>query len=97
MKSHLRAPPPKSNKGVDSWLAWKLSGGKHHVTDVTNASRTLLLNLSGEWDDWMLQLLRIPREVLPRVLPSSFDAGIRWRTSSMFSTEKRPWTEQCPR
>ena len=62
---------------IDSWLAWKLSGGKHHVTDVTNASRTLLLNLSGEWDDWMLQLLRVPREVLPRVLPSSFDAGIR--------------------
>jgi glycerol kinase len=61
---------------VDSWLAWKLSGGRHHVTDVTNASRTLLLNLAGDWDEGMLQLLRIPRAVLPRVLPSSFDAGI---------------------
>ena len=62
---------------IDSWLAWKLSGGRHHVTDVSNASRTLLLNLSGEWDDWMLNLLRIPKEILPTVLPSSFDIGIR--------------------
>ena len=61
---------------VDSWLAWKLTGGRHHITDVTNASRTLLLNLAGDWDEGMLQLLRIPRAVLPRVLPSSFDAGI---------------------
>ena len=64
---------------IDSWLAWKLSGGRHHVTDVTNASRTLLLNLNGDWDEWMLRLLRIPRSVLPRILPSSFDAGIRVR------------------
>ncbi|NBX57472.1 MAG: glycerol kinase GlpK, partial [Gammaproteobacteria bacterium] len=62
---------------IDTWLTWKLSGGAHHVTDVTNASRTLLLNLSGEWDEWMLNLLRIPKAVLPRVLPSSFDVGIR--------------------
>ena len=62
---------------IDSWLAWKLSDGRHHVTDVSNASRTLLLNLSGEWDDWMLNLLRIPKEILPTVLPSSFDIGIR--------------------
>jgi len=62
---------------VDTWLTWKLSGGTHHVTDVTNASRTLLLNLSGEWDEWMLNLLRIPKAVLPRVLPSSFDVGVR--------------------
>ncbi|MGA1375337.1 MAG: glycerol kinase GlpK [Steroidobacteraceae bacterium] len=61
---------------IDSWLAWKLSDGRHHVTDVSNASRTLLLNLSGEWDDWMLNLLRIPKEILPTVLPSSFDIGI---------------------
>jgi glycerol kinase len=62
---------------IDSWLAWKLSGGRHHVTDTSNASRTLLLNLNGDWDEWMLQLLRIPRAVLPRLLPSSFEAGIR--------------------
>lgn len=62
---------------IDSWLVWKLSGGRHHVTDVTNASRTLLLNLDGQWDEWMLQLLRVPRALLPQLLPSSFDAGIR--------------------
>jgi glycerol kinase len=57
---------------VDSWLIWKMSGGQQHVTDATNASRTLLLNLhTGEWDDEMLALLRIPRAVLPRVVDSS--------------------------
>ena len=62
---------------VDSWLAWKLTAGRHHITDVSNASRTLLLNLrTGEWDDWMLELLGIPRACLPTVLPSSLPAGI---------------------
>lgn len=57
---------------VDSWLVYKLSGERVHVTDATNASRTLLLNLaSGEWERRMLDLLGIPRECLPRVLPSS--------------------------
>ncbi len=57
---------------IDSWLAWKLSGGTQHITDATNASRTLLLNLeSGEWDEYALGLLDIPRAVLPRILPSS--------------------------
>jgi len=57
---------------VDSWLAWKLSGHRLHVTDVTNASRTLLLDLrTGRWDDTMLELLRIPRACLPEVVPSS--------------------------
>jgi glycerol kinase len=57
---------------IDSWLAWKLSNGRYHVTDVSNASRTLLLNLaSAEWDDFMLEQLRIPRAVLPQVVSSS--------------------------
>lgn len=57
---------------VDTWLLWKLTGGRIHATDVSNASRTLLLNLrTGEWDDELLRLLRIPREVLPEVRPSS--------------------------
>ena len=65
---------------IDSWLAWKLSGGRHHVTDVSNASRTLLLNLgTGEWDEQMLDLLRIPRACLPTVRPSSGDDGLRAR------------------
>jgi glycerol kinase len=57
---------------IDSWLVWKLSNGERHVTDVSNASRTLLLNVANaEWDDFMLDRLRIPRAVLPRVVPSS--------------------------
>ena len=57
---------------VDAWLLWKLTGGRVHATDVSNASRTLLLNLhTGQWDDELLRLLRIPREVLPAVHSSS--------------------------
>ena len=61
---------------IDSWLAWKLSRGAQHLTDATNASRTLLLGIaSGEWDEHMLDLLRIPRAVLPRLVPSSLGHG----------------------
>ena len=57
---------------IDSWLAWKLTHGAVHATDVSNASRTLLLNLaSGAWDPSMLEMLRIPPAVLPEVVPSS--------------------------
>ncbi len=61
---------------IDCWLAWKLSNGAEHITDASNASRTLLLNLTtGEWDEDMLALLRIPRGVLPRVVPSMLRPG----------------------
>ncbi len=57
---------------VDSWLLWKLTAGRVHATDVTNASRTLCLDLRAvAWDDEMLALLGIPREVLPLISPSS--------------------------
>lgn len=57
---------------VDSWLIWKLTGGSKHVTDVTNASRTMLYNIHAlQWDDELLKLLGIPREVLPDVCSSS--------------------------
>ncbi len=57
---------------VDTWLLWQLTGGRVHATDVSNASRTLLLNLrTGDWDDALLKILRIPREVLPQVCASS--------------------------
>jgi glycerol kinase len=57
---------------VDTWLAWQLSKGRVHVTDVTNASRTLLFNIhSLDWDDELLGILDVPRAVLPRVVPSS--------------------------
>ena len=61
---------------VDSWLIWQLTGGRRHVTDVSNASRTMLFNVrSNQWDDELLALLNIPRSLLPEVLPSSGDFG----------------------
>jgi glycerol kinase len=64
---------------VDSWLAWNLTGGPNggvHVTDVTNASRTMLINLqSCDWDEDMLQAFSIPRACLPRIMPSSVVYG----------------------
>ena len=57
---------------IDSWLIWKLSGGKSHVTDASNASRTLLFDIhTGDWDDELLSALEIPRAVLPQVVASS--------------------------
>jgi glycerol kinase len=56
---------------VDTWLIWKLSGGKAHVTDYTNASRTMLFNIHKlDWDDTLLKELGIPRAILPKVQPS---------------------------
>jgi len=61
---------------VDSWLMWRLTGGQLHATDVSNASRTLLLNVhSNEWDDELLGILDIPRSLLPQVHPSSHVYG----------------------
>ena len=61
---------------VDAWLTWQLTGGQVHATDVSNASRTLLFNVRrNEWDDELLGLLEIPRELLPEVHPSSHVYG----------------------
>ncbi len=57
---------------VDSWLVWKLTGGKVHATDYSNASRTLLYNINTlSWDDTLLNALNIPKSLLPQVCPSS--------------------------
>jgi glycerol kinase len=57
---------------VDTWLAWKLSGGRLHVTDPSNASRTLLYDIHrGDWDEELLAIFRVPRPLLPEVKPSS--------------------------
>jgi glycerol kinase len=60
---------------IDTWLLWNLTGGKNggkHVTDVTNASRTMLMDLSSlAWDDDLLALFHVPREMLPEICPSS--------------------------
>jgi len=61
---------------VDTWLMWNLSGGKLHITDPSNASRTSLFNIhTGEWDDELLRLFNIPRSVLPSVVRSSGHYG----------------------
>jgi glycerol kinase len=61
---------------VDSWLLWQLTGGELHATDVTNASRTMLYDIHDhEWDDELLELFDIPREILPEVAPSSRRLG----------------------
>ncbi len=62
---------------IDSWLVWKLTNGAVHVTDVSNASRTMLLNIhTCTWDDELLSLFNIPKSVLPEVKPSSHIYGV---------------------
>ena len=61
---------------VDSWLVWKMTGGKTHITDYTNASRTLIYNIKKlEWDEKLLDYLNVPKSMLPEVKPSSFQYG----------------------
>ena len=62
---------------VDTWLTWHLTGNRTHVTDVSNASRTLLFNIhTNDWDEELLRLLRVPRALLPEVHPSSHSFGM---------------------
>jgi len=62
---------------IDSWLIFKLTGGAAHVTDVSNASRTMLMNIrSGDWDPELLALFNIPSSLLPRIAPSSGSLGM---------------------
>ncbi len=61
---------------IDSWVLWQLTGGQVHATDVSNASRTLMLNLhTRQWDSELLAALRVPAAVLPQVRPSMADFG----------------------
>ncbi len=75
---HVEGARAKAEKGelafgtVDSWLVWQMTEGRQHVTDVTNASRTLLYNIhEGKWDEELLKILDIPPEMLPEVKSSS--------------------------
>ena len=75
---HVDGAREKAQRGeilfgtVDSWLVWKLTGGAAHVTDVTNASRTMLFDIHKlDWDDTLLDALEIPRAMLPKVCSSS--------------------------
>jgi glycerol kinase len=81
---HLPGARARAERGelafgtIDTWLAWKLSGGAAHITDPSNASRTLLFNIHRlDWDDELLALLGIPRALLPAVVASS---GVAART-----------------
>ena len=61
---------------IDSWLIWRLTGGQQHLTDVTNASRTMLMDIHrGDWDDDLLALFDIPRAILPSIVPTSGEFG----------------------
>ncbi|SFJ93256.1 glycerol kinase GlpK [Thermoflavimicrobium dichotomicum] len=75
---HVQGAREKAEKGdllfgtIDTWLVWKLSGGKRHVTDYSNASRTLMYNIYElKWDDELLEILTIPKSMLPEVCSSS--------------------------
>jgi glycerol kinase len=75
---HVEGAREKANEGkllfgtIDTWLIWKLSGGEKHVTDYTNASRTLMYNIYDlAWDDELLKILDIPKSMLPEVRSSS--------------------------
>jgi glycerol kinase len=62
---------------IDTWLVWQLTGNRTHVTDVTNASRTMLFDIhAGDWDEELLRLLRVPRAILPEVHPSAHAFGM---------------------
>lgn len=75
---HVEGAREKAEQGkllfgtIDTWLIWKLSGGKTHVTDYSNASRTLMYNIHElKWDDELLEILTVPKSMLPEVRPSS--------------------------
>lgn len=73
---------------IDTWLIWNLTNGEHHITDPSNASRTLLFNINEmNWDDELLELFKIPKQMLPKVKQSSEIFGY---TSSIFSSTKVP-------
>jgi len=75
---HVAGAREKAERGdllfgtIDTWLTWKLSGGRAHVTDYSNASRTLMFNIyEQKWDDELLNILHVPKAMLPDVRPSS--------------------------
>ncbi len=91
---HVQGSREKAARGqlafgtIDSWLMYKLTGGKIHATDYSNASRTLLFNIHDlKWDEELLGRLEIPVSLMPRVLPSS---GVFGHTSSRFTDVEIP-------
>ncbi|WP_246064849.1 glycerol kinase GlpK [Melghirimyces algeriensis] len=92
---HVDGAREKAERGdllfgtIDTWLIWKLTGGTVHVTDYTNASRTLMYNIHElDWDDDLLQVLDVPRKMLPEVKPSSTVYG--WTEENAFLGHRVP-------
>ena len=88
--AHVKGARQKARRGeilfgtIDSWLIWKLTGGRVHATDVSNASRTMLVNLKTlDWDPALLKLFGIPRALLPEIRDSVGDFG----TTTLFGAE----------
>ena len=87
---HTKGAKAKAKAGrlafgtIDTWLLWKLTGGRAHKTDVSNASRTMLFNIrTGQWDDRLFELFDIPRSMMPEVTDSS---GLLTETSALGGT-----------
>lgn len=88
---HVDGAREKANRGdllfsnIDGWIIWNLTGGKAHVTDYSNASRTLMFNINElKWDDELLKMLDVPASMLPEVKPSS---GYFATTTKVFKKE----------
>ena len=80
---HIEGAQERAEKGellfgtVDSWIIYRMTRGKVHATDVSNASRTMLMNLQTlKWDEELCKLFNIPMKMLPKILPSSYDYGV---------------------
>lgn len=94
---HVKGARRRAEKGellagtIDSWVIWNLTAGRSHVTDTSNASRTMLFNLNTlSWDDGLCRLFRVPKKILPAVIPSS--VGARCATL----THKTPSGHEIP-
>ncbi|MCJ8052723.1 glycerol kinase GlpK [Shinella curvata] len=92
MLSNVKGARARGAKGdlcfgtIDTFLIWRLTGGKSHVTDATNASRTLMYNIAtNSWDDELLDILRVPKTMLPEVLDCAADFGVTEK--SLFGAE----------
>jgi len=81
--NHIPGARKRAHRGglavgtIDSWLVWKLTEGQEHLTDLSNASRTMLMDLRrSKWDQKLLELFKIPAELLPRIVPNSGELAI---------------------
>lgn len=98
MLSNVKGARARGAKGdlcfgtIDTFLIWRLTGGKSHVTDATNASRTLMYNIAAnDWDNELLDILRVPKAMLPEVLDCAADFGITEKACSARKSRSSAW------